>query len=341
MSPRKKNALILCALGLAALLYAGYSLRPQSRPLLPHATRIVAIAGKTPFYWWITDDTLLHFRDPARQDWTFVRYDLKTKTETPLNALTELFQKSAGKPETLFLSPEGDWALWTGAGSLTTAARLDGTRHYSVQTESGENRWMLDEPNWINVVEKDGLFESTRIHRMEDGKQIQKTVLFPTMPSDPKVVERARMATTPDRHVLVNYWDGEAGQVSHVKVAFMGLGASLMMGGFKEFTAPRESLQGDLLFAPISPQIAWALEFQEPLPEFLNGFSFSSNPPSRVSTGLWIMNANTKAVLALGSLDTDHNDPARNSGPYNIQWTPDEGHLSFVYNNALWTVPTQ
>jgi hypothetical protein len=339
MSPRKKNALIFGALGLAALIYAGYSLRPQSLPLLPRATKIVDIQGKTPFYWWITDDALLRFRDPAKQDWTLVRYDLKTKTDTPLTALTELFQKSVGKPETLCISPDGDWVLWTGAGTLTTVSRLDGTHHYSVQTEPGENRWMTDEESWINIVERNGLFESTRIRSVDDGQKFHKTVLFPTTPSDPKAVDRARMAMTLDRHILVNYWDGAARQVSHIKVVFMGLGASLTMGGSKEFDAPRENLQGDIVFAPVTRQIAWALEFQEPLPEFLSGFSFSSKLPSRVSTGLWVMDADTKAVRALGALDTDHDDPTKQSGPYNIQWTPDEQHLSFIYNNALWTVP--
>lgn len=339
MSPRKKNALFYGALGLAALIYAGYSLRPQSRSLLPRATRIAAINGKTPFYWWITESALLRFRDPAQRDWTFLRYDLKTQTDTPLAGLTGLFQKSGGKPETLFVSPNGEWALWTGADALTTVSRLDGTRHYSVKTEPGENRWMSDGTHWINVVEADGLFQSTRIRSVEEGTKFKKTVLYPTVPSDPKIVNRARMAMTLDRHVLVNYWNGAPKQVSRIKVAFMGLGASLMMGGHKEFSAPRDSLQGDIVFAPTSRQIAWKLEFQEPLPALLSSLSFSSRLPARVNTGIWAMDADSKAVRELGALDTDHNDPTGRSGPYNIQWTPDEMHISFVYDNALWMVP--
>src|SRR5581483_8242427 len=339
MTLSKKNILVIFLLVLFVLIYAGYTLRPQSRPLLPQATRIADISGKYPFYWWITSDALLRFRDPARQDWTFVRTNLKTKTDTPLPALTQLFQKSGGKPETLQVSPFGDWALWKGADAQTFVSRLDGTHHYSVKTGTGENRWMAEGARWIEVMDSGTLFQGGRLYRAEDGKLIRHTALFPSTPSDPKIVNRARVATTLDDHVLVSYWNGAPGQVSYVKIAFMGFGASLMMGGHKEFTAPRESLQGDIIFAPVGRQIAWALEFQEPLPALISALSFSSKLPARVSTGLWVMNADTRAVRDLGALDTDHNDPDRHSGPYNIQWTPDERRLSFIYNDSLWTVP--
>src|SRR5581483_11191562 len=115
----------------------------------------------------------------------------------------------------------------------------------------------------------------------------------------------------------------------------------LMMGGHKEFTAPRESLQGDIIFAPVGRQIAWALEFQEPLPALISALSFSSKLPARVRPGLWEMNADTRAVRELDGSDTDHKHPDRHSGPYNNQWTPDEPRLSFNYNDSLWTVPAR
>src|SRR5690348_4434631 len=94
----KKNRLSLSLWGITLICLLIYELRPQEKPLLPHATRIMELSGKTPFYWWLTDEAVLRFRNPAQQDWTFVRNDLKTKAETGLTTLTQFYQKSGGKP---------------------------------------------------------------------------------------------------------------------------------------------------------------------------------------------------------------------------------------------------
>src|SRR5438105_4383486 len=120
MSSRMRKLFPAAIAVLVALIIAGYVLRPQTQPLLPRATRITDVNGKYPFYWWLTDEDVLLFRDPTKQDWTFLRRNIKTKVETPLSALTDLFRNTGGNKETLFVSPNGERLLWTSADGNTT-----------------------------------------------------------------------------------------------------------------------------------------------------------------------------------------------------------------------------
>ncbi|HZO90428.1 MAG TPA: hypothetical protein VFB38_19030 [Chthonomonadaceae bacterium] len=329
MFPRKAKRWLLAAILIGVVAAWGIlSLRPKETPLLPHARRVAAINGAYPFYWWVSEQEFLYFRDPARQDWTLVRRNLKTGNETPLAALTQLFRTSGGKPETAQISPEGTWLLWTGARGDTFVSTLDGSRHFQTPSHGpAEKRWLLDGFRWVEILNDGTDFSQAIFHTVDSPKELKYKPITPLLPSDPNTLNVSSMMITPDGHLMTNFWNGGAGKIGPARVIAADFTASPSRIGKFVLPAPHECDRGDLVFSPTGDYAVWVLEYGQPLAALLGG---------RKTTGFWVIGRDSLASYELGSVETARDG---RSGPLAVRWLPDGAHISFVYNNALWVIP--
>jgi len=335
MFQRKKPIRLLKWALILLLLFEIVPWRPQERALLPRATRLTEISGAFPYYWWLSDSDVMVFRDPERKDWTLLRHSLKTGTTAPLDALTRLFRDSGGDPDSIQVSPDGKWMLWTGLKDGIQVATVDGARHWQEKSDGKcKVRWHPDSRRWIEVVETDEMFSHAILHSVDRPRVGVGKPIFPAIPSADDMVNARRMALTEDEHLLVCYWNETTGDLNPIaRIRAVTFNAN--PGNINKIVLPipRVSRYGELIFHPPAGRLAWVLEFERPW-SLMGLFGLS------LSTGLWVTDMNGAVTHDLGSLPTTRFG-RRGSGPYNVQWTPDGTRLSFVFDDALWSVPLE
>jgi hypothetical protein len=320
-------ALALVAGGAALNLY----LHPRERALLPRATRITPVSNNHPYYWWLADHEIMLFRDPARSDWTLVRVNESTKRQQPLSALTRLFARSGGKPGSIQVSPDGKWMLWTNAAGGTVVSRTDGARHFDYPPgKPSEKRWMCESVRWIELVHDGKFFSYAVMHDIVNPHKAQRRVLVPSIPCTREFVDVAGMRPTADDHILAGLWNGQEGNLNPAGIIALNMNAHLSAVGQYRLDPPHAADRAELEFAPLYGRLAWVLEY---------GPGLSALVGASGQTGLWVTDMFGWKSRELGSLETSPDDSS-SSRPVSIQWTPDGGRLSFVYRDALWTVPT-
>ncbi len=328
MASNKAKLLIVASLilvGGGAVL--ALSLRPRERALMPRASRIVQMSGRFPYYWWLSDHEVMRFRDPARGDWTFLRLNTKTKKEEPIEQLTRLFVRSGGKPDSVQVSPDGKWALWTGGTGGTVVATTDGRRHFDYPPgKPSEKRWMCESVRWIELLhEDDKSFTSAILHNVVDAKESARRWLQPPIPISPQYTDVPGMAPTTDDHILASIYVGGAGHFNPAVILALELGPHIERIGKFTLQPPRGCDRGQIVFDPIYGNLVWVLHYRPSLAA-LTGAS--------ARTGLWVTNMHGWATQEVGSLDS-----TSESGPYTVRWSPDGSRLSFVYRDWLWSVP--
>jgi hypothetical protein len=326
---RLKYALTALAL-IAGATVLVLTLRPQERPLLPRATRIVRISNAYPFYWWVSDNEILTFRDPGHDDWTLLRLDVNARQGKPVEELTRLFAKSGGRPDSVQVAPDGKGILWTGAQGGTIVATVDGARHFEYPPgEPGEKRWMFDSGHWVELVREGTQFTHAIFHEMDRPRESRVKPVLPAVVARPDAIDVAGMAATTDGHVLVTFWNGQAGKIDPARIVALSFTANTSEIGRFLLHPPHDVDRGALVFSPLYGRLAWVLEYQPPL---------STLTGERTRTGLWVSSMQDWKAHEIGSLETTR-DGKGGSGPFAVQWSPDGGRLSFVYRDALWTVP--
>ena len=303
-----------------------------NQPLAVQKTRVLALKGAYPFYWWLSDHELLLFRDPSQKDWTFVHQDVPAKTQLPLEELTRLFQTSGGKPESIQVAPDGKHLLWTDSLGDTSLATLSGKDYTHVKSSTHRvKRWMQDSQRWVELVEDNGMFVNALIYKVSLSPHEEFKPIFPPVSSSPAEVNLLRITPTADEHIIVHHWDGSPGRVDIGRIAALAFNASPGSNGKFDVPAPHDCEKGDLVFSPPSGHIAWVLDYKVPVS--LSGLLGTA----RTYTGFWVTNMGSKDSQEIGSLGTQLGK--NGSGPFNVQWTPDGLKLSFVYEDALWTLP--
>src|SRR2546421_158980 len=115
--------------------------------------------------------------------------------------------------------------------------------------------------------------------------------------------------------------------------AVVALTMTAQLRGIGKLTLPppHESDRGQLVFAPIFGGVAWVLHY---------GPAWSALTREGARTGLWVTDTHGANSHALGSVETTP-DLNGETGPTAVKWSPDGDRLSFIYRNALWTVPTE
>lgn len=324
----RKKVLVPAAL---ALIFGGTALAlyllPREHALLPRARRIVAFSHDGyPFYWWLGDHDLLLFRDPLHRDWTLVRLNETTNAQTPLDSLSGLFARSGGRPDTIQVSPDGEWMLWTGNKGQTIVARTDGAKHFEYPPgPPSEKRWMSESIRWIELVKDGKSFNRAILHNVVDPKASEPRLLLPTIPCTPNFVDLAGMTPTTDDHILTSVWNRRPGNIEPAGIIALALNVQMSRIGRFTLDPPHALDRGHLVFAPIYGRLAWVIEYKPAL-------SRITKAGPRV--GLWVTRMNGWESHEVGSLESEGFITADS-----VRWTPDGTRLSFIYQDALWTVP--
>lgn len=337
MSRRNDLKIRLLKIGLILLvLFELLPWRPGGPSITARATRVADLSSARPYYWWLSDHEVMTFRDPDKQDWTLLRRDLKAGTEMPLNELTQRFTQSGGNPDSVQVSPDGKWMLWTGLENGVLVATLDGKRFWREKSRHiSEVRWHPDSRRWIEIVEADEMYSYVILHSVEKPQKGVGKPIFPAIPAGEEMVDSRNMALTADEHLLVCYWNETTGDLNPIaRIRAAGFNANPGNTNKIIFQAPRPSLFGEIVFHPPVGRLVWVLECERP-------WSLLGILGLSVSTDFWISELKGGgSARPVGSLLTKRFG-IRGAGPYNVRWTPDGKRLSFVYENALWTVPVE
>ena len=91
--------------------------------------------------------------------------------------------------------------------------------------------------------------------------------------------------------------------------------------------------EGRIFVSPQGDRLAWLYYFQQRVPQFTleRGYPFVETRP-RYSTVVLVSRPDGNQMRVIGSLRPDR-------GLAMVTWTPDGKRLSFVCDDALWTVP--
>ena len=329
----------LIAVGILALGFGAWKLRPDVPPM-KKTTMLLPLSGAYPFYVWLNDNEIMTYKDPVKGDFSFIRENVLTKSITPMEGVTALFKSTKGKIDTLLSSIGSDRLLWRSDDQTATSCRYDASDAQTTNIGDAVHiLWSNNMREWVAMHEANQLYSTASFYDVTDIKHPTSKALVPPVDSNLRLSNRQSITMTEDRHLLINMWQGSPGKLDPTIVQGMGLGASPSMAAKLIFYPPHRNESGNIYFAPLSGLFCWSLEFEQPFPDFIHSLLPMQSAQKHVTTGLWVRDLREKNIYSLGCLDTDHNlDSTGGSGPYNIKWTPDCVHLSYVYGNALWRV---
>jgi hypothetical protein len=341
---------------LIALLW---TLWPRERSLLDQATSVCALKtwyqAETSNYGWLSDHELLHFL-PGE---TLASFDLQTKTETPLPALARLVKGSSASFDGLNVSPDGRWVLWgeRGYNSLFVAA-TDGFVRFQWPGYGGlsEAYWLTDSHHWLQNV-FGGNKSIGQIHlRNVDTPYVSQT--FPTVPTSLQglnilaaLSQDRLLIRTPDPSTVVKAFSlPGARSVKEIQTTYRDKQQlslwNLRSGSLlRQWTIHLPGLASDVHVSPQGDRMAWLLQNNRALPwdTLLHRLFPAWRMVKHFSMSLWVSRLDGSQMHEVGSIVL--RSPAVRAGqiswPWNIRWLPGGKRLSFLYNDALWTVPAE
>lgn len=322
------------AAGIAASALA-YQLRPDVPPVTG-ARRLADLPGAAPYYVWLNVESALLLRDPKRP--SFSQYVLNTGAETPVPALNAVFQKSQGRPDSLRVAPDGAYLLWTSEDRLrTSVVRLDGT-NYTETTHSVPSLayWRADGQRWVALEVRGDRLGMARTFPREKPVASGFTPLSANVPTDK--VNLAQALITTEGQFMVQTRDGVDKPLEKANLALLAFSANSAYTQTMNLPAPHVNQGGEVFFASISHLMGWSLRFQQPLPNLLHNLGGGA-ATNRFLTGFWVTSQQTRKTTMLGYVETTRNDA--NSGPFNVQFTPDGRNISYVYQNVLYLLPVR
>ncbi len=314
---------VAIAIGLIISGAAAFALYPRGQDLLSKSNRMTALSSDLPYYWWISDDEVMTVDSPKEGDLTFRRHNLTTGAVSVREALSTQFRQSGGKPDSAQISTDGSRLLWIGKDDTAHVASLDGKAHHTSSVSGTVVLRWLDDSRWVELIGDEELIQSAVIHSVHEPDKPKWKPIFPNIPSSPKSVNIAGIATTSDDHVLAHYWNRRVGDINPARIVAMGFSANPSVMGKFTVAPPRDDFDyGELIFGSRSGRLAWHLRFRPTL-------------PLRSMAGIWIMDMNGLTARELGWLAAGWSG-TRGPGPFNIQWTPSGEAISFIYEGALW-----
>jgi hypothetical protein len=299
---------------------------------------IVFLNTALPTVTWMTDDLATISGDPPTGE--PIAYDIVSRKYRRLDALSNLFKKTKGTTNrSASISPDGKrikWkSLWNGRdASDHHVASLDGANFGS--------RAMDDPPEWTGDSQ---LYQTIWDHESDKwiGLRMMKTK---------KVYKASRLSKTQRVVGEKAHWvdcpslNGPGGvedlpAVDHVTLNTCGLenGSALESTVFR---LPHRSIVAAAHFSNDAGKILWVFFDNDPSPmrNWLGRFApVLFGKANRVTTSVWISRNNRSHMHEIGEITDEGPYPALE--PSQIRWLPGGNSISFVYREALWTVPVK
>jgi hypothetical protein len=321
----------------------------QNRSLLARATKIADVTGwmlprlveNTPYwltYHWLTDEKVL-FIEYGPGHFRFYQFDLRTRRKSYLRRFSRLFGDTHRDME---VSPRGRWILWGGSTSDQDryfVARLDGSGfktyrpgfNAALGKEGSFPLWLPNPPHWIELVVSSQNDNLTRaiVHSLNHPQNIRTQLSMP-----PISYQQIESPILPGNRLGV--WRSYQEGARSVRIAVIGIGKRDKKAIDSVVTFPKPWRLETAQFSPDGRRIAW----------FLTA-SATSRQHGQKRISLWISDLNGRHFHELGSLPYPNSLKPTSTDwlqeltfePRELRWLPSGKRLSFVYKNALWTLP--
>lgn len=290
-------------------------------------------------YHWLSDHETLVFRGSQANGWTLVRYDVTTKKAVPLKKVSALFNKDFGQPRLLCVSPDGRKLLWPD-NSASPA------RYAKCVTIDGKNvvrtllngpwppAWFQDSAHWAETIaDQSPTWIKMVVHSADGVGAPQETYLNMAgfldqhydMRAGNPIIDNDSLTVVADRggQNAIATWRLHS---NYQPVSLTPTGAR----GSSVFISP----QGNrLAFIEWNPRpTTWSKKLKARLTEKAltpdkDVYLSAGNPDGSNSRKITPLETVSYGTLLLGR--------------YRVQWLPDGKHVSFLFEDAVYTVPVE
>lgn len=329
------------------------ALLPFEQSLLDKSTRFAhASDSQEETYYWLSNRKALFLRYvPKSNHFQAVQVDSDGGKETLLTAFNTKF--SARMPATLMhmhygdgpgapseivhlppnsaLSPDGQWLLWPGGRQGWITATLDGSRQVlGPKWVQAYALWMPDSRRWVELqqVYRNDAYKFTYavIHSLDHPQGVRKVRISSL--ADGMVAGISRSS-----QVVVHTDDRQQEASSHADFAEIGLDSKAASARKYRIRLPHEARLWEVVMSPQGDRLAWLLSRNRE----------SKGLPDMYS--LWVSDLKGGHMREIGHVEAQSEKTTssptgdRTHAPQTVRWTPGGKRLSFLYKDALYTVP--
>jgi hypothetical protein len=345
MHTGKGRRLWLVGLMLLGGLFAVLRLWPSNDPLLERATKVAALGEWERDYFWLSDREFLLFRPTpgTRLGDRLYRHDVVTGQEEPLTALTRLYNQTNDWVTSEEVSPDGKWLLWADTKDHAFAATLDARRLLQWRLEIGFDpvHWEGDSRHWIELVrtydDKHAVLHDVQMPhsrtRLEFGSA---DVIGWNDACEERILS--------ERHMLI--WFSNGSMDSEFSPIFYDISLNKATKPTRMYNLPLPpgAICSEMEFSSQGDRVALLLRFKRValFDSWLHRLLPAYKPTPHSYAEIWISRLDGSSMRELAHTEhTDESNPGRNRDQVlnSIHWLPDGKRLSFVYKDALWTVP--
>ena len=316
-----------------------FSLLPD-KPLFKHAAKIMAIEGRWDWeagyteYGWLSNHEFL-YADYTQggaghiQHCRLFRYNTRTHRRTALKRLTKLV--NCFYHSQMEISPDGKWLLWHGMkddADTIDAATLDGRRHiqwpggyYTLHTLD----WTADSRHWIDFQQTTSDANLPSEAHIHDVNAPRKETVLPIAAGSLYGDYTARSSKN-----IVSLSEPNSQTIMHqLQVLEAQIGSRITPLHHVSIRPPDCLVNAGITECLLSPQgdriaIIFCCDVQ------------TQQKPQTYE--LWICRKDGNKMREVGRW---RQDADRWFGAEAWHWLPDGRHLSFVYNQILWTIPAK
>ena len=342
-------------LGCLATLWAMYS---HERTLIELAQPITPFDAATPedgqskeaSYWLSANQLVIVTTDHAANQAGAAGVDgwhghadllsLISHKRIRVDGLTRLLNKPGiapwDAPSNFELSPNGTrlhWYTWYSREGRSGVARLDGSQYREWnKVDSAPNFWMDDQHYVEGALDRSGNLLELNVHDACDASTDRR--YSASSESAKFILKRYRKTLPPDRllvlypgdatHYLIqmgHYWDGER------------------LLGIRSYYAPipkgANPIEQDA--SPLLTAIVYHVRTEQtpPIMAWLHRFVPFIVARPDISEGLWFSRIDGTGMREIGKV------LGAQSHLTDIQWLPDDRHISFVYRGMLYLLPIE
>lgn len=330
----------LSMLFLLLLFSASLPARADNPPLPSLLTRATKVLTRKDWQWdpkceWLTNDQILMSRSPdphGRVKETFYRYDLRSRRETSLTALNKQIAD---------YWRNGDWQLSPNKQYLFNAfmnaiLRLDGTglRNVPAGGLNSEDTWLGDSMHFLNTFcgTTGNLLYYFDIE-ITSTRKSEKSVPLTNSKRNPLYSwETLEVSSYGNRIFTLN--------AQSAKPNLYGMGkedVDRVIIYSRDMRRPRSRSRQTIIKLPGKGTVSFTAFSPR-----CDRVAFLYIPKSKRSISLWICRTNGQNMHMVGTIQGTFSewDYSSKTSPCSLRWKPDGKHLSFVYKDALYTVPS-
>jgi hypothetical protein len=348
----------LALVGILALL--AWRVWPRERLLIRQATWVTHTDQDSPnAYDWLSESELLLPRyRPDTDSFEFRRVDTWTHAETPLATFNQKYRSAlhafTSPDQTTLrvthyapryvLSPDRRWVvllpICTGGHGDYIVSTPDAVERSRGKTIAGSEVWWLhDNRRWFETDLKNaalsGFMDRLIVYDCQNtGKTT--TVHVSDIP-----FSASEVGITDRDHLLLARWNDKPADSINLYEASV----TVPEAAVRKYSVrlPLKVLLRGVAISNDGKRLAWLLQYAyvPPLAAWLHRALPRISAQSRVTQSLWVSRLDGTGMVEVGHLPIADEKEAEKAGNRLLRWLPGGRRLSFLYQDALWTVPVE